>query len=397
MNVVLFNRRKYQKVRNNPEGAPPNVADCTVVLAESSYLYTGAAITPAVTVKDADGNVLTVNVDYFVAYRDNTEVGQGVVVITGAGSYVGQTSKTFLITASAWTFDFGKLGTEAASRDVKDVLGVADVTEGIRLYRNGMLGTNIFSTFYNVSFPNTAFSVADMTKSASRNTGGSSSTGYYADNCLFNNDGTKFFVCERAVPKVRVYNTSKFAVPQTVSTYASADETIDLGSYVNNEQIQRSTFSDDGYYFFAYTNQGYTDTFFRLALSKPFDLSTVKETTKLAGAKLTSPKRNLTEEIKDFCFSPDGNYLIVASANSSAQVIKWKLGTPWDITSTITLESYAKLQNTEGESCYGYDSGKGNAYGIAIDRAGTKMIVQFYAYGYGWSAVKYKFVEYNLE
>ena len=397
MNVVLFNRRKYQKVRNNPEGAPPNVADCTVILAESSYLYTGAAITPGVTVKDADGNTLTVNVDYFVAYRDNTEVGQGVVVITGAGSYVGQTSKTFIITASAWTFDLGKLGTEAAYRDVKDVLGVSDAIKGLRLYRNGTLGTDISSTFYNVSFPNTAFSVADMEKSSSRSTGGSGSTGYYARCCLFNNDGTKFFVCEELVPKVRVYNTSKFAVPQTVSTYASADETIDLGAYVNNKQIKCSTFSDDGYYFFVYSNDSYVDTIFRLALSKPFDLSAVKETTQLADAKLTSPERDLTEEIKDFCFSPDGNYLVVVSANSSAQVIKWKLGTPWDITSAITLESYAKLQNTEGESCYGYDSGKGCAYGIAINRAGTKMIVQFYAYGYGWSAVKYKFVEYNLE
>lgn len=277
------------------------------------------------------------------------------------------------------------------------MLGVADTTKSIRLYRNGTLGVNIFTYLYNVSFPNTAFSVADMKKSSSRSTGSSSSTGYYAGSCLFNNDGTKFFVCEMAVPKVRVYNTSKFVVPQTVSTYASADETIDLAAYVNNKQIHSSTFSDDGYYFFVYTNIGYADTIFRLALSKPFDLSVVKETTQLAGAKLTSPKRNLTEEIGDFCFSPDGNYLVVASANSSAQVIKWKLGTPWDITSTITLESYAKLQNTEGESCYGYDSGNGTAHGIAIDRAGTKMIVQFYAYGYGWSAVKYKFVEYNLE
>lgn len=392
MNCVLFNRRKYQKVRNNPEGAPPNIADCTIILAADSYLYTGAAITPSVTVKDADGATLAVNVDYFVAYKDNTEVGQGVVVVTGAGNYVGQAMKTFKITSSAWTFDLGTLGTEVASRNVADVCGVKDDVYGLSLYRDGSLGMNISTDFYKVSFPNASFSVADMTRSAKRDTGGSSSTGYYAFSCLFNNDGSKFYVCEYHGTKIRVYNTSKFEVPSNISTYASASEAVDIG--VNKD---RCAFSDDGYYFFAYTNEGYVDTFYRLALSKPFELSTIKETTKLAGAKLCSTDRKSIYTLGDFCFSPDGNYLIVGSSNTSAQIIKWKLGSPWDITSTITLDSYAKLQKTEGESCYGYKSGSGNVWGVAIDRTGTKMIVQFYAFANDWDAVRYKFIEYNLK
>lgn len=400
MNVVLFNRRKYQKVRNNPEGAPPNIADCTIILASESYLYTGAAITPSVTVKDEDGNVLAVNVDYFIAYRDNTEVGQGVVVVTGAGNYVGQAMKTFKIAASAWTFDLGKLGTEAAYRDVSSVLGVKDnINGGIHLYRDGTLGMSMFTNYYKASFPNTAFSVVDMTKDLSRNTGGSGSTGFYSYACLFNSDGSKFYVPEYHGAKVRVYNTAKFAVPSIINTYASASETIDFSSYVGSgvSAFGTATFSDDGYSFYTYTNDGYADTIYRFALSKPFELSAVKEMTKLAGARLTSTSRSGSIGINDFCFSPDGNYLIVASSNTSSQIIKWKLATPWDITSTITLESYAKLQATEGESCYGHSSNSGYAYGVAIDRSGTKMIVQFYAYIKSDNVVKDEFIEYNLE
>ena len=99
--------------RTNPEGAPASVEDCIVSLVRDSFPYTGQAITPQVTVTTQDGVPLVVNVDYFVSYSDNINVGAGTVTITGAGEYVGSVIKTFQITSAApstgWDFDLQKV------------------------------------------------------------------------------------------------------------------------------------------------------------------------------------------------------------------------------------------------------------------------------------------------
>ncbi len=62
--------------------------------------YTGAAITPTLTVTDGE-TTLTLNTDYTVAYSDNTNVGTATAIITGKGNYQGTTNKTFTITAKS--------------------------------------------------------------------------------------------------------------------------------------------------------------------------------------------------------------------------------------------------------------------------------------------------------
>ena len=58
--------------------------------------YTGAAITPALTVTDGE-TTLVLNTDYTVAYSDNTNAGTATATITGKGNYTGTASKTFTI------------------------------------------------------------------------------------------------------------------------------------------------------------------------------------------------------------------------------------------------------------------------------------------------------------
>jgi len=65
--------------------------------------YTGSAHEPELAVRDGE-EILTLNVDYTVAYTDNTAVGTAVVTINGAGNYAGSTgSATFAITKIAVT------------------------------------------------------------------------------------------------------------------------------------------------------------------------------------------------------------------------------------------------------------------------------------------------------
>lgn len=71
----------------------------TVTLSGTSYTYTGKAITtPKVTVKDIEGNKLTLNKDYKVAYSNNVNAGKAAVKVTFMGDYAGNpVTKTFTI------------------------------------------------------------------------------------------------------------------------------------------------------------------------------------------------------------------------------------------------------------------------------------------------------------
>ncbi len=56
-----------------------------VTLEETRFTYTGEQIRPEVTVK-ANNTLLTLDKDYRVEYRDNTQVGTGKIIVTGIGT-----------------------------------------------------------------------------------------------------------------------------------------------------------------------------------------------------------------------------------------------------------------------------------------------------------------------
>ena len=71
-------------------------ASSLIIDAISNQTYTGAALTPALVVKDG-GTTLTLGTDYSVSYSNNTNVGTATVTITGMGNYTGTKSTTFNI------------------------------------------------------------------------------------------------------------------------------------------------------------------------------------------------------------------------------------------------------------------------------------------------------------
>lgn len=73
-----------------------NIKTTTISISQTSYVYTGSAIKPKVTVKNGK-NVLKSGTDYTVSYAKNTNVGTATITITGKGKYGSTTTKTFKI------------------------------------------------------------------------------------------------------------------------------------------------------------------------------------------------------------------------------------------------------------------------------------------------------------
>lgn len=89
-----------------------------VTLSATSYAYTGSAIKPSVTVKDANGTTIAAT-NYTIAYSNNKNVGKGKVTITFKNNYSGTLTKTFNINPTATS-----------------LTSVANVTNGIQLKWN---------------------------------------------------------------------------------------------------------------------------------------------------------------------------------------------------------------------------------------------------------------------
>lgn len=73
-----------------------SLENAVVTFGEKSYVYTGAYITPEVTVT-LDGVTLVKDKDYIIAFSDNRDAGVATVSITGIGAYEGSILENFTI------------------------------------------------------------------------------------------------------------------------------------------------------------------------------------------------------------------------------------------------------------------------------------------------------------
>lgn len=72
------------------------------ISAIANQMYTGKALTPAITVKDGE-KVLKNGTDYTVTYRNNVNKGRATVTVTGKGTYKGQKTVYFNIVSKSIT------------------------------------------------------------------------------------------------------------------------------------------------------------------------------------------------------------------------------------------------------------------------------------------------------
>lgn len=98
--VTVTGKGNYTgEIKTSFQIQPKNIAETTIAAIDAKT-YTGAAIKPDVTVKDA-GKTLTVGKDYKVKYSNNKSAGTATVEVTGIGNYTGSQKTTFKIQAAA--------------------------------------------------------------------------------------------------------------------------------------------------------------------------------------------------------------------------------------------------------------------------------------------------------
>ncbi len=86
-----------------------SIKEANITLNESVFAYDGSEKKPSVTSVVLDGKTLKKKVDYTVRYSNNTNIGIGVVTVTGKGNYCDSASCTFkIIKGSGHTLDEGE-------------------------------------------------------------------------------------------------------------------------------------------------------------------------------------------------------------------------------------------------------------------------------------------------
>lgn len=343
--MVLFNRRKYMKLRRSPQGAPAHLADAVVTLASETVTYTGSAIYPSVTVT-YDGETLEVNTDYTLAYFDNTEIGAATVVVTGKGNYTGQVIKTFQIVAAsgAWLFDlddfpstveFSQFGGSSyayyhqicPSRDESKLL----IARG----SGGYVAVGTWRDFDPSTYENT----------------GVTDSGLNAGRVLYTPDGTHYLMSGFGDQTIRIHEGSAaYDVTTISSSYSSL---VNVGYSIYGGSI-----SQDGRHLLL-SFPGYLYSY---DLSTPFDLSTKgneKYSNVGVGGALFVNQNNGTQVLQ----INNGN-------DNNPTVRMYTLENPWDASSVVATKSATPTIKI-GSSTY---PSKGFLRGVAVNNAGNKIM-----------------------
>lgn len=118
-----------------------------VTLAYTTAEYTGAALQPAVTVKDGAATLAAAN--YTVAYANNVNVGKAVVTVTGKNGYEGTVTKTFDITPrSAQNMTVAAIADQTFTGNV--IEPAFTVTDGTKTLTKGVDYTYFYANNLNV-------------------------------------------------------------------------------------------------------------------------------------------------------------------------------------------------------------------------------------------------------
>ena len=95
-NIVSEAKKKLAAIKTSDELDATDISRGTVTLSKTTYVYSGSACKPAVTVK-LEGRTLKSGQDYTAVYSRYKAIGKAKVTIKGAGRYWGQISRTYTI------------------------------------------------------------------------------------------------------------------------------------------------------------------------------------------------------------------------------------------------------------------------------------------------------------
>lgn len=190
----------------------------TLELNPESFVFTGNALQPAVTVKDGD-DVLTVDKDYTLAFESNVDAGTAKVTATGKGNYKLTKEATYTIQKAN-----AQLGTAPAAqqltynRNAQQLVSAGAIT---------MVGTTDESKMqYSLDGVNFSDDIPTATEA------GSYTVSYYVKGDKNHND-TQPLTVECAIQKDQA--TMEFTNPNYNLTYGDANFINDLVKFGDNE------------------------------------------------------------------------------------------------------------------------------------------------------------------
>ena len=111
----------------------PKALETSMVGAVKAQTYTGAALTPAVTVTDGS-TALAAGTDYTVTYTNNTNAGTATIKVTGKGNYKGTVTVTFAINKAAPSLKFAKSSLTKTNLDAAFTNELTATTDGAVTY-----------------------------------------------------------------------------------------------------------------------------------------------------------------------------------------------------------------------------------------------------------------------
>ena len=110
---------------------PREIQKGWITVTPDSLTHTGSALTPAVTVKDGQVQLVE-GVDYELTYADNTGKGQATVTVTGKGNYTGTPERHFTITENASSLTVTVQPDDTVTYNGKDQKPALQVKSGSR-------------------------------------------------------------------------------------------------------------------------------------------------------------------------------------------------------------------------------------------------------------------------
>ncbi len=262
------------------------------ILADTSYAYTGKVITPAVTVKDSDGNTLKEDVDYTVTYPDGRKsIGKYTVKVTLKGDYSGSKKVSFTITPAKTA----KITSKTTSKSVALTWDAVSGATGYRVYVYKSVDSKTRIKLASVTGKTTYTALKDYNGKALK----AGETYKFAIQAYKKySDGTVIFAKNGVAYTVTIPPTT----PTTLKVTSTAKGKVNL-SWTNVS-------GEDGYTVFYSTSKNGT--------YKKLD-GTKADVAKLT-ASLTSGKTYYFK-IRAYCAGPDGN---VRSGYSPVKSVKVK-------------------------------------------------------------------------
>lgn len=166
----------------------------------------------------------------------------------------------------------------------------------------------------------------------------------------FSSDGTKMYVVGNVADYVEQYNLSS-AWDLTTASYSQ-------NFYIGNSEAsaQGVTFSTNGEYFFIVGSTG--DNVYRYSMTTPWDISTAEfEYLFLLSGQDGGPV--------EVFFNEEGTKMYMAGSSNN-RIYQYSLAIPWDITSSLYLESTPDLR---------YHTAAGGITGVFLNPTADKLYV----------------------